>query len=84
VAVVGHAHKGQPPLLALGEAKWNEVMSTGHLERLIRARDLKKYDTTRTRLVCFSGAGLTPGLTTAVADGKVDLIGLDDLYGTNG
>jgi AAA+ ATPase superfamily predicted ATPase len=85
VAVVGHAEKGQPPLLALGETKWNEVMGIEHLERLIRVRDLvsglKKYDTTRTRLVCFSGAGFTVSLTEAAADGKVDLVGLDDLYG---
>ena len=88
VAVVGHAEKGQPPLLALGEAKWNEVMSIAHLERLIRVRDLvaglKKYDTTRTRLVCFSGAGFTPTLSVAAANGKVDLIGLNDLYAANG
>jgi uncharacterized protein len=75
-------------LLALGEAKWNEVMGTDHLERLARIRNLvsglKKYDMTRTRLVCFSGAGFTSGLTTAAADGKVDLISLDDLYGANG
>jgi uncharacterized protein len=88
VAVVGHAEKGQPPLLALGEAKWNEVMGLEHLERLIHIRDLaanlKKYDTTHTRLACFSGAGFTPSLTTAAVDGDVDLIGLDDLYGANG
>jgi AAA+ ATPase superfamily predicted ATPase len=88
VAVAGHAEKGQPPLLALGEAKWNEVMSITHLERLIRVRDLvaglKKYDTTRTRLVCFSGAGFTPSLSAAAANGKVDLIGLNDLYAANG
>jgi uncharacterized protein len=85
VAVIGHAEQGKPPLLALGEAKWNEVMGVEHLERLIRARELvsglQKYDTTRTRLVCFSGAGFTPPLASAAADGKVDLIGLDDLYG---
>jgi len=88
VAVAGHAEKGQPPLLALGEAKWNEVMSITHLERLIRVRNLvaglEKYDTTRTRLVCFSGAGFTPSLSAAAADGKVDLIGLNDLYAANG
>ena len=88
VAAVGHAEKGQPPLLALGEAKWNEVMSIAHLERLIRVRDLvaglKKYDTTRTRLVCFWGAGFTPSLSAAAANGKVDLIGLNDLYAANG
>jgi uncharacterized protein len=58
-------------------------MGIEHLERLIRIRDLasnlKKYDTTRTRLVCFSGAGFTASLTTAAADGKVDVVGLDDL-----
>lgn len=88
VAVAGHADQGPAPLLALGEAKWNEVMGLDHLERLSRIRDLvsglKKYDTTRTRLVCFSGAGFTPSLTTAAADGKVDLVSLDDLYGANG
>ena len=88
VAVAGHAEKGQPPLLALGEAKWNEVMSITHLERLIRVRNLvaglEKYDTTRTRLVCFSGAGFTPSLSAAAANGKVDLIGLNDLYAANG
>lgn len=87
VAVVGHADTGQPPLLAIGEAKWNEVMGTDHLERLIRIRDLvgglKKYDTTRTHLVCFSGAGFTENLTSAAADGKVDLVTLEDLYGAN-
>jgi uncharacterized protein len=86
--VVGHAETGQPPLLVLGEAKWNEVMGMEHLERLIRVRDLasnlEKYDTTHTRLVCFPVAGFTPSLTTAATDGKVDLIGLDDLYGANG
>ena len=88
VAVVGHAEQGQPPLLAIGEAKWNEVMGIEHLERLSRIRDLvsslKKYDTARTRLVCFSGAGFTPGLTAAAAGGKVDLVSLEDLYGVNG
>ena len=88
VAVVGHAEKGRPPLLGLGETKWNEMMRIAHLERLIRVRDLvaglKKYDTTRTRLVCFSGAGFTPSLSVAATNGKVDLIGLNDLYTANG
>ena len=88
VAVVGHAEQGKPPLLALGEAKWNEVMGVQHLERLSRARDLAaslgKYDTTRTRLVCFSGAGFTDNLASAAADGKADLVTLDDLYATDG
>lgn len=83
VAVVGHAEKGQPPLLALGEAKWNEVMGMEHLERLIRIRDLASNlnHTHPSRLLL--GAGFTPSLTTAAVDGNVDLIGLDDLYGAN-
>ena len=88
VAVIGHTDKGQPPLLALGEAKWNEVMGMDHLARLTRVRDLvaniNKYDTARTRLVCFSGAGFTENLSAAAADGAVDLVGLDDLYGMTG
>ena len=31
---------GRPPLLAIGEAKWNEVMGARHLERLRRIREL--------------------------------------------
>jgi hypothetical protein len=34
--------------------------------------------------VCFSGAGFTPELTAAANDGKVDLVGLDELYGITG
>ena len=34
VAVLGHADGGRPPLLAIGEAKWNEQMGMGHIERL--------------------------------------------------
>jgi hypothetical protein len=52
VAVVGHADTGRPPLLAIGEAKWNEVTDGHHLARLRRIRDLiggtEKYDTSHT------------------------------------
>jgi uncharacterized protein len=84
VAAIGHADGGRPPLLAIGEAKWNEVMGPGHVERLRRIRDLltgnEKLDTSRTRLVCFSGAGFTDDLKEQARHGEVHLIGLDDLY----
>jgi hypothetical protein len=74
VAVVGHADTGRPPLLAIGEAKWNEVMDGHHLARLRRIRDLM-------RLICFSGAGFTGELAGAANRGEAELIGLDELYG---
>ncbi len=85
VAVIGHADGARPPLLAIGEAKWNEVMGLGHLARLRRIRDLlkgnEKFDTSATRLVCFSGAGFNDELRRRARQGEVDLVGLDDLYG---
>ena len=84
VAVLGPADGARPPLLAIGEAKWNEQMGMGHLERLRRIRDLltesRRFDTARTRLACFSAAGFTDDLKRA-RGGDVDLISLEDLYG---
>lgn len=82
IAVFG---EGDPePLLAIGEAKWNDVMGLGHLERLRRIRDLLKrsgrFDVSATRLACFSGAGFMPALEEAAQDGDVALVGLDQLY----
>jgi hypothetical protein len=60
-------------------------MNAGHLERLRRARDLlavKGYDTTQTRLTCYSGAGFDAELRgLAVGDVLIQLVGLDKLYG---
>ncbi|MFF0311126.1 ATP-binding protein [Streptosporangium sp. NPDC004379] len=85
VAAVGHADGGRPPLLAIGEVKWGQIMGEGHLQRLRRIRDLvgrnDRYDTSRTRLLCYSGAGFTDDLVRAAGRGEVDLVGLDDLYG---
>jgi hypothetical protein len=85
VAAVGHADIDRPPLLAIGEAKWNEVMGGRHLARLSRIRDLigaaGKYDISHTRLVCFSGAGFSDELTDAASRGEVELVGLEELYG---
>jgi hypothetical protein len=59
VAVVGIADGGKPPLLAIGEAKWNDTMGIAHIERLQHIRDLitqaGRYDTTHAQLICFSG-----------------------------
>jgi uncharacterized protein len=71
--------------LSLGEVKWDKVMTLGHLERLRRARDLlavKGFDTTATRLTCYSGAGFDPDLGQAAQhDARVQLFRLDALYG---
>ncbi|WP_249350143.1 hypothetical protein [Microbispora sp. H10836] len=83
VAVIGVADGGKPPLLAIGEAKWNDTMGIAHIERLRHIRDViaasGRYDTTRTRLVCFSGTGFNGKALTASSD--VHLIDLPALYG---
>ena len=71
-------------MLSLGEAKWDKIMSPGHLERLRRARDLlaaKGYGTERTRLTCYSGARFDSELADrAAGDPLIQLVGLEDLY----
>jgi hypothetical protein len=71
-------------VLSLGEVKWDKIMDTGHLDRLRRARDLlavKGYDTSGTKLTCYSGAGFAPELASlAAADPAILLVGLDKLY----
>lgn len=85
VAVLAADDPGRPRrILSLGEANWDKIMNLGHLERLRRARDLlavKGYDTSTTRLTCYSGADFDPDLReVAAADARVQLIGLDRLY----
>ena len=64
-------------LLSLGEVKWGEVMGRRHVERLERARHLlsRDYDTSETKLACYSGAGFEPDL-----DPEVLTVGLERLY----
>jgi uncharacterized protein len=86
VAVFAPDDLGRPrKILSLGKAKWDKVMTLGHLERLRRARDLlavKGYDMSATRLSCYSGAGFDHELGNAARnDVGVQLIGLDALYG---
>ncbi|WP_067682196.1 AAA family ATPase [Nocardia miyunensis] len=84
VAVIGVADGGKPPLLAIGEAKWNDTMGAGHLERLGHIRDViarnGRYDTSRTKLLCFSGAGFNRKAAAAESD-QVVLVDLPMLYG---
>ena len=74
----------QRQILSLGEAKWGEVMNTGHLDRLRRARDLlsvKGHHTTGTILACYSGAGFSAELRQASqADPHVLLVDITRLY----
>lgn len=84
VAVIGIAEGGgKPPLLAIGEAKWNDTMGAGHLARLRTIRDVitrnGKYDTSRTRLLCFSGAGFGDRVSADESD-EVILVDLPTLY----
>jgi AAA+ ATPase superfamily predicted ATPase len=74
-------------VLAIGEVKSGETMTTRHLTRLREAAELlraqhKIPEDAQPRLLLFSGAGFTPELTEAEAasDRTVQLIGLDRLY----
>lgn len=78
VVVMGATSPGQRKnILSLGEVKWGEVMGRRHVERLERAKQLlsRDYDTSETKLACYSGAGFEPGL-----DPDVLTIGLEQLY----
>jgi hypothetical protein len=86
VAAVGIADGSKTPLLAIGEAKWDDTMGIVHLERLRHIRGLithaGRYDTTGTRLLCFSGAGFNDNIRAAAHDSSdVHLIDLAELYG---
>ncbi|WP_030154380.1 ATP-binding protein [Glycomyces sp. NRRL B-16210] len=86
VAVIAASGEGRPRLLAIGEAKWQEVMGRAHLERLERIRHLLQaagtFDTSATRLMCLSGAGHNDHLAALAAEREdLLLIGLPELYG---
>ncbi|MFG2942616.1 ATP-binding protein [Streptomyces sp. NPDC048282] len=84
VAIHGDTGDGREALLAIGEAKWSEVMGVGHLERLrhIRTRLITRATATEaTRLHCFSGTGFTDELHhLAQNDPTIQLIDLPPLY----
>ncbi len=82
--MLGYGDGERAPLLSIGEVKWQDTMGLGHLDRLRRIRSLlrdsNRYDTSNTRLACYSGAGFMPELVAAAHAGEVDLITLDTLY----
>jgi AAA+ ATPase superfamily predicted ATPase len=85
VAVFGRDGDGHRPLLAIGEAKWNEAIGVRHLRRLEHIRSLLRartdIDAENTRLLCFSGAGFTDEVRTlAGTSDSVQLVDLDRLY----
>ena len=85
VVVFGLDDEEREPVIAIGESKWGEVMSMSHLERLRRIRGLlaaqERSGAGEARLLCFSGAGFTEGLSReAGLHGDVVLIGPADLY----
>jgi uncharacterized protein len=77
---------GHAEILCLGEAKWQTVMTPGHVERLSRIRELLSgHPSARasdsTRLVLFSGAGFSDELRDLAARASdIELIDLDRLY----
>lgn len=82
VDVVSRAADGR--VLALGEAKWGQVLDIDHLERLRRIRQLlvaqDRDGAEHAQLLGFSGAGFTAELRAAEQDGQVSHVGLDRLY----
>ncbi len=82
VAVLAAPEPGRPQrILSLGEAKWGEVMGSGHADRLARARDLLSvsFDTSACVLACYSAMGFEDRLR-AREDHRLALITLDDMY----
>lgn len=84
--MTGVADGKKPPLLAIGEAKWGEVMGPAHIDRLRLIKSLLsaggRYDTAQAKRMCFSGAGFTSGLCDlAASDSSILLVDAGELYG---
>jgi AAA+ ATPase superfamily predicted ATPase len=85
IAAFAVGDDGREAIVAIGEAKWHETMSLGHLERLRRIRGLltahDRPGAATARLLCFSGAGFTAELRDEAAQsGEVRLLTPADLY----
>ncbi|QSB17418.1 ATP-binding protein [Natronosporangium hydrolyticum] len=76
---------GARRILAIGEAKWGERVTTRHVERLRRARALlvaKGYDAVGARLVCYGAGGFDDDVVRAAGGGGGEIVlrGLADLF----
>jgi AAA+ ATPase superfamily predicted ATPase len=85
VVAYGLDDDNRQPLLAIGEAKWGDIMGLGHLDRLIRVRALltaqNRHGAATARLLCYSAAGFTEELRVrAASDSSIVLVGAEDLY----
>jgi hypothetical protein len=85
VAAFGRDDEHRDTLLAIGEAKWQETITTGHLKKLEHIRDLLRKrgepGAETARLLLFSGTGFSDAIVErAEEDPTVQLIGLDRLY----
>ncbi len=85
VVAFGLDDDGSRPLLALGEVKWGDVMGHGHVDRLMRVRELLtaqgRSRADDARLLCVSAAGFTDELRDRASnDPAIQLIGASDLY----
>lgn len=85
LAVLGVADAAKAPLLAIGEAKWNDIMGAAHIDRLKHMRDLiarsGRFTTRDTRLLLFSGAGFNDKARKAAQqDPDIALIDLTQIY----
>ncbi|HUC27858.1 MAG TPA: ATP-binding protein [Streptosporangiaceae bacterium] len=85
VAAFGRGDGDRDVLLAIGEAKWQDPVTTRHLKRLEQIRDLLRAKgepgAKSARLFLFSGTEFSEALTQRAAkDPSVQLIGLDRLY----
>lgn len=85
VAAFGRDDDNRDTLLAIGEAKWQETITTGHLGKLEHVRDLLRArgepGAESARLFLFSGTGFSDRVTErADSDPSIQLIGLDRLY----
>ncbi|MGD0606953.1 MAG: ATP-binding protein [Streptosporangiaceae bacterium] len=85
VAAFGRDDQDRGALLAIGEAKWQETITHGHLRKLEHIRDLLlergEPGAGTARLLLFSGTGFSDAIVKrAEEDPAIQLIGLDQLY----
>jgi hypothetical protein len=70
-------------LLAIGEAKWGDVVGMGHLGRMEKIADLLAAQGRHPGVIAlFGGTGFTPELTSkaAASGGRIQLVDLERLY----